>query len=104
MIETFKRFLREIDKIDEVVDVAIKYQCLPNSEPSSEDMAVFLDLAHRRLEHFHKQLVKGIAFLEELQLLEEAAKDMKRVEIYVLPWGQEYDCPVHSNIGYPSQN
>jgi hypothetical protein len=104
MIENFKIFLREIRKVNEVVDLAIKIQNMPYSEKSADDLTFLLDLMQRRTDHIQNQLVKGIEIIKELERIEDASKDMKGVEIYVMPFVHEYDCACHSNIGHSSLN
>ena len=104
MIENFKIFLREINKIKEVVEIAVKVQRLPVSEKSMDDLAFLLDLMQRRVDHIQNQLVKGIEIIKELERIEDASKDMKGVDVYVMPFVNGYDCACHSNIGHPSLN
>jgi hypothetical protein len=104
MLENYKRFLREIMKVNERVDLAIKIQSVPYSERSSDDLAFVLDAIERRVDHIQSQLIKGIEIIKELEKIEDATKEMNGAEIYVFPWINEYDRPLHSSIGHPGQN
>lgn len=92
-IDIYKSIQRQIDKIKEYVELAIKIQQAPNTKKSAEDLAELLGMIQKRADHLFKQLNKGIAFEKEVDEVEAMAKELPGAEIYIVNWGSNFDQP-----------
>ncbi|MBL7137857.1 MAG: hypothetical protein ISS17_03680 [Bacteroidales bacterium] len=68
MIENLKAFLREMERVEECVELA---QTIQNSSRlinfSPKELEEVLQIMRRRVSHIRLQLLKGIAIEEELE-------------------------------------
>ena len=102
MIEDLKKILTDIKQVNERVDRALSYHYFAPVYNNSKIMGLLLDSIDSRVTHIEKQLENGIKILTDLCKLAEQTKDMDGVEIYVLPWVQEFDStdhPYHHDLG-----
>jgi hypothetical protein len=92
LVECLKSFLRHIDKMNEMTDLANKINNSKRQEAQQALEELFpyiLDLG----KFIHDQLVKGIDVETELAKLQEETKDMHGAEIWVFPWFNTYSGP-----------
>jgi len=95
VVEYLKSFLRSMDKMNDMVEFAIKVQSGPPSEKATEILAGILELIQEQGQHIHRQLQKGIAVEKELENLGKETKDLRGVEIFVAPWFSEAEPEAH---------
>ncbi len=86
VIKNYQAILRQTERINEAIDLAVKIQKTPPNSKSSEDLSFVLKEGHKRIMHLIKQLNKGIAMEEEIHKINSQDKNSPKATIYVAPW------------------
>ena len=80
MIENLKMFLKDVDKLNECVALAINFHSLDHDPENSKNVSEILEITKRIGEHLQKQLVKGIKIEEELDELSLSLMGISGIE------------------------